>query len=70
MFQARELAELIASGTQPLQNGSVLKMYSDNEEKRTEWARFWVNKGLLGNVTRINIYFVLTYLVFNLKLLL
>ncbi|XP_060589265.1 probable maleylacetoacetate isomerase 1 [Ruditapes philippinarum] len=43
--QARALAELIAAGTQPIQNLGVLQKVSDKPEERAEWARFWIDKG-------------------------
>ncbi|XP_045162613.1 maleylacetoacetate isomerase-like isoform X4 [Mercenaria mercenaria] len=43
--QARALAELIAAGTQPIQNLSVLQKVSDKPEERAEWARFWIDRG-------------------------
>ncbi|KAL3873633.1 hypothetical protein ACJMK2_036728 [Sinanodonta woodiana] len=42
--QALALAELINSGIQPLQNLHVLQKVG--EDKKTEWAHFWINKGL------------------------
>lgn len=44
--QVRRLAEIVNSGTQPLQNLTVMKMYSDDVEKRSEWSRMWIRKGL------------------------
>lgn len=43
--QARALAELIASGTQPIQNLSVLQKVSDNPDERATWAQHWIDKG-------------------------
>ncbi|KAK3595929.1 hypothetical protein CHS0354_032437 [Potamilus streckersoni] len=42
--QALALAELINSGIQPLQNLHVLQKVG--EDKKMEWAQFWINKGL------------------------
>ena len=47
-LQARALAELVAAGIQPLQNLSVQFKYSDDAEKRKEWAQFWINRGFTG----------------------
>ncbi|XP_060605444.1 maleylacetoacetate isomerase-like isoform X2 [Ruditapes philippinarum] len=43
--QARALAELIAAGTQPIQNLGVLQKVSDKPEERAEWGQFWIDKG-------------------------
>ena len=42
------MAELVAAGIQPLQNLSVQFKYSDDAEKRKEWAQFWINRGFTG----------------------
>lgn len=42
----RQLAYTIASGTQPLQNLSAQKYYSDIKEEQSEYARHWISKGL------------------------
>lgn len=47
-YQARALAELIAAGTQPIQNLGVLQKVSDKPEERAEWGRFWIDKGFTG----------------------
>jgi len=48
-LKVREISEIIGSGTQPLQNLSVIMKYSeDDAAKRIEWANFWINKGLQG----------------------
>jgi len=44
--QARALGELIAAGTQPVQNLSVLYKVSDSPEGRAEWGRYWIDRGL------------------------
>ncbi|XP_045162606.1 maleylacetoacetate isomerase-like isoform X3 [Mercenaria mercenaria] len=44
--QARALAELISSGTQPLTNSTVNKVLcKGNEAKTQEWCQFWIDKG-------------------------
>jgi hypothetical protein len=42
----REMAYVIAMDTQPIQNLSVLRKYSDREDLRQEWARDFNRKGL------------------------
>ncbi|XP_060605443.1 maleylacetoacetate isomerase-like isoform X1 [Ruditapes philippinarum] len=45
--QARSLAELITSGTQPLTNTTVNKLlHKENETNRQEWCRYYIDKGL------------------------
>jgi len=44
--QALEISDIVNSGIQPLQNLSVILKISDEVDKRTEWAGFWVSKGL------------------------
>ncbi|KAF7726043.1 Glutathione S-transferase zeta-1 [Apophysomyces ossiformis] len=44
--QARSIAQLIACDIHPLQNLGVLKhVAGDDQEKRSEWAAEWVNRG-------------------------
>jgi maleylacetoacetate isomerase len=43
---ARQIAEIITSGIQPLQNLSVILMVSDEPAKRVEFAQHWIEKGL------------------------
>ena len=45
-LKVRELAFIIAAGTQPVQNLSVQLYYSDDKEKRKEYAHHWISKGL------------------------
>lgn len=42
----REMAYVIAMDTQPIQNLSVLRKYSDREDLRQEWAQDFNRKGL------------------------
>lgn len=44
--QARQLVELINSGTQPLQNLGVADRHSDDLEERKRWNQEWIRKGL------------------------
>ncbi|KAL3873634.1 hypothetical protein ACJMK2_036729 [Sinanodonta woodiana] len=44
--QAHALAEIINSGTQPMQNLSVLKRLCTDPEKQKEWSHYWIDKGL------------------------
>lgn len=47
--QARRIAEVINSGTQPLQNAGVLEVLSSTglgAEQVSDWARFWIARGL------------------------
>ena len=39
---------MINSGTQPIQNLSVMIKHSDDPAERSEWSRFWIEKGLRG----------------------
>lgn len=43
---ARQLAYLVMSQIQPVQNISVLKKYSEEPSKQKEWAAFWITSGL------------------------
>ena len=42
----RELALVIASGTQPLQNLQAQKYYSESKEKRLQYTQYWISRGL------------------------
>ena len=42
----RALVQIVNSGIQPLQNLIVLDKLGDDKEKRLEWLRFWITKGL------------------------
>lgn len=44
----KEISDIINSGIQPLQNLSVILKFSSVPDERTEWARFWIAKGLDG----------------------
>jgi maleylacetoacetate isomerase len=44
--RVRALAETINAGIQPLQNLIVLAKIGDDKDKRTEWLRFWIGRGL------------------------
>jgi maleylacetoacetate isomerase len=43
---ARQIAEMIVSGIQPLQKPAVAEMYSDNVEERKAWNKYWIEKGM------------------------
>ncbi|XP_021946450.1 maleylacetoacetate isomerase [Folsomia candida] len=44
--KVKEISDIINSGIQPLQNLSVILKFSSVPDERTEWARFWIAKGL------------------------
>ena len=44
--RVRALVQVVNSGIQPLQNLVVLDKLGDDKDKRLEWLRFWINKGL------------------------
>jgi len=44
--RVRQLAELINSGTQPLQNLAVLRHRSSEPAEQKAWARHWIARGL------------------------
>ena len=46
--QVRQISETIAGGIQPLQNLVVLQKVGD--EKKMEWAQFWIDKGFVGQL--------------------
>jgi len=39
----RQITQIIISDTQPLQNVSVLKKLSDDQDKKNEWAKYWID---------------------------
>ena len=41
----RQFTEIINAGTQPIQNLSVQKYFSDDGEKQLEWSRHWIARG-------------------------
>jgi len=46
--QARQIAEIVNSGIQPIQNLAVLKLlkeYMGSDEKVTPWANHWITSG-------------------------
>ncbi len=45
-MRVRQLAMIIASGTQPLQNPSVVGFYTEDAEKKKAYAAHWIAKGL------------------------
>ena len=42
----RELAFVIAAGTQPLQNLHAQKYFSKDKDKRLSYAQYWIKRGL------------------------
>lgn len=42
----RQLAQIINSGIQPVQNLKVQQYYSQDKEKQKEWSGHWIKKGL------------------------
>ena len=51
LLQVRAIAEMINSGIQPLQNLRVLNKVGDwcgDNDKKAEWAKFWIHKGFEG----------------------
>ena len=44
--RARQLGEMVNSGTQPLQNLTVLERVQENGGDRNEWARHFIARGL------------------------
>jgi maleylpyruvate isomerase len=50
---ARQLAELINAGIQPLQNLTTQIKVSKDHEERKLWAQFWIKRGLLAYETLI-----------------
>ncbi|GAV06343.1 hypothetical protein RvY_16352 [Ramazzottius varieornatus] len=45
-FRVRQICEIIASAIQPMQNLAVLKMVSDYGGNKTDFAAFFIKKGL------------------------
>lgn len=43
---ARQIAETVNAGIQPLQNLDVIKRYSEDKEKQADWSRHWITRGL------------------------
>jgi maleylacetoacetate isomerase len=43
--RVRQLAEIINSGIQPLQNLNVAQAYSEDPLKQKEWMQIWIRKG-------------------------
>lgn len=44
--KVRQLVEVVNSGTQPIQNLSVMLKAGGTAEERREWMRFWIDRGL------------------------
>lgn len=51
LLQARQVAEIINSGIQPIQNLSIIKtvaLYTGKEEDKAKWANHFIRKGFIG----------------------
>lgn len=46
--KVREIVEMICSGTQPIQNLSVMNMARDDPPERVRWSNYWITRGLAG----------------------
>jgi maleylacetoacetate isomerase len=44
--KVRELVNIIACDTQPIQNLAVMKYFSDEQEERVAYAKHWISRGL------------------------
>ena len=42
---------MINSGTQPIQNLSVMNYHSTDQKEKSEWSRHFIEKGLKGKAT-------------------
>lgn len=42
----RELSGIIASGIQPVQNLKVMNYFSNDQAKKTQWGKYWIEHGL------------------------
>lgn len=47
----RQLAQMINAGIQPVQNLKVMKLFSEDEKKRKEWSKHWIEEGFLAYET-------------------
>jgi maleylacetoacetate isomerase len=45
-MRVRQMCLMIASGIQPLQNLSVLRLHSSDSVEQFKWASHWIDKGL------------------------
>ncbi|TRY71694.1 hypothetical protein TCAL_01011 [Tigriopus californicus] len=46
--KVREIVEMICSGTQPIQNLSVMNMAREDLPERVRWSHHWITRGLAG----------------------
>ena len=44
--RVRQICQMIASGTQPLQNLSVMRMHSADQAQQTAWSQHWIALGI------------------------
>lgn len=47
-LRVREFSMKIASGIQPIQNLSVMRFHSDDQDKQRDWSKHWITKGLMA----------------------
>ena len=45
-MRVRQICQIIASGIQPIQNLSVMKRHSPDPKQQSEWAHYWIERGL------------------------
>lgn len=45
-LRVRQLSQIISSSTQPLQNFSAQRYYSNDKEEQIKYANFWIKRGL------------------------
>jgi len=46
--KVRMICEIINSGIQPIQNLCVMKMYSQLQEAKMAWSKYWIDKGFVA----------------------
>jgi len=46
--KVRMVCEIINSGIQPIQNLCVMKVYSQFQEGRMAWSKYWIDKGFVA----------------------
>lgn len=46
--KVRALTQAVVSGIQPIQNMKVLKKVSSEQDKKNEWAKYWIEEGFKG----------------------
>ena len=48
--KAREIVEIICSGTQPVQNLSVMRKAREDKDGQVAWSAYFIEKGLKGTL--------------------